>query len=53
MTKLSDPLGIAFMEFLEEQGIKVVDAETGKTVTAADLKKKRRTATPKGKRIEK
>lgn len=52
MAKISDPLGIAFMEFLEEQGITPVDYETGKPVTAADLKK-RHTTTPKGKRIEK
>lgn len=55
MTKLTDPLGVAFMEFLESQGIKFVDADTGKPITAEGMKKKqeRHTSTPKGKRIEK
>lgn len=32
MTKLSDPLGQAFIEFFEAQGIKFVDARTGEQI---------------------
>ena len=32
MTKLSDPLGQAFIEFFKEQGVKFVDMETGEEV---------------------
>lgn len=56
MTDLSDSIGIRVMEFLESQGMKFVDPDTGKPITAEDLKKrqqKRHTSTPKGKRIEK
>lgn len=32
MTKLSDPLGRAFIEFCRSQGIKFVDGKTGEEV---------------------
>ena len=32
MTKLNDPLGKAVIEFFKSQGIKFVDAETGKEI---------------------
>lgn len=32
MTKLSDPLGKAFIEFFQEQGVKFVDVKTGKEI---------------------
>ena len=33
MTKISDPLGRAFIEFCKTQGVRFVDAETGKEVS--------------------
>ncbi len=33
MTKLKDPLGQAFIEFCESQGIKFVDVDSGRPIS--------------------
>lgn len=38
MTKLNDPLGQAFIEFFESQGVKFVDAETGEEINVKENK---------------
>ena len=38
MTKLNDPLGQAFIEFCESQGIKFVDVTTGKEIKVKEEK---------------
>lgn len=32
-TKLTDPMGRAFIEFCKSQGVKFVDSDTGKEIT--------------------
>lgn len=35
-TKMTDPIGKAFIEFFEKQGIQFVDMKTGKPITPGD-----------------
>lgn len=41
MTKLSDPVGQAFVRFFNEHGIKFVDADTGEEVEPQDCQTRR------------
>lgn len=42
MTSIKDPLGQAFIEFCESQGIKFVDSKTGEGITSDAFKRERR-----------